>query len=190
MREDLVPGSFCIDNSSDDEPFAGFHNPASTWNGWACPGFPRPEAERIATWTNQMYAEDPDPTRMTWDGDALLMHEPDYADEPGYQPERFEPDTDGLYWIGAWSWTWSEVNETEADETEADETGRPENPLAELDFDTVERAGLDGTGRDGDPRFPYTWSSLTATERLKIDSGNTPLAVRRELDHPADPDQL
>lgn len=26
----------------------------------------------------------------------------------------------------------------------------------EVDFDTAEAAGLDGTGRDGDPRFPYT----------------------------------
>lgn len=36
---------------------------------------------------------------------------------------------------------------------------------SELGFDEVEAAGLDGTGRDGNPRFPYTWDNLTDTEK-------------------------
>lgn len=41
-------------------------------------------------------------------------------------------------------------------------------PNAELPFDVVEDLGLDGTGRDGDPRFPYTWANLTDTERARM----------------------
>ena len=36
------------------------------------------------------------------------------------------------------------------------------HPDAELSFDTAEGIGLDGSGRDGDPRFPYTWANLTS----------------------------
>jgi hypothetical protein len=38
----------------------------------------------------------------------------------------------------------------------------------ELDIDEVEAIGLDGTGRDGDPRFPYTWAKLTDAERAAL----------------------
>lgn len=38
----------------------------------------------------------------------------------------------------------------------------------ELGFDEVEAIGLDGTGRDGDPRFPYTWANLTDDERRML----------------------
>ncbi len=35
----------------------------------------------------------------------------------------------------------------------------------ELTFDEAEAAGLDGTGRDLDPRFPYHLSDLKGTDR-------------------------
>jgi len=38
----------------------------------------------------------------------------------------------------------------------------------ELDFDAVEAIGLDGTGRDGDPRFPYTRDNLTEDELARL----------------------
>lgn len=38
----------------------------------------------------------------------------------------------------------------------------------ELGYDEVCAIGLDGTGRDGDPRFPYTWDSLTDVEKDKL----------------------
>jgi hypothetical protein len=42
---------------------------------------------------------------------------------------------------------------------------RVQMALDELDFDTVEELGLDGTGRDGDPRFPYTTQLLNRQQR-------------------------
>lgn len=38
----------------------------------------------------------------------------------------------------------------------------------ELDADTVSALGLDPTGRDGDPRFPYTIGKLTLPELLLL----------------------
>ncbi len=43
-----------------------------------------------------------------------------------------------------------------------------DHPDEELPFDDVEAIGLDGTGRDGDERFPYTWAKLTADERARL----------------------
>jgi len=42
------------------------------------------------------------------------------------------------------------------------------------DLDTVEAAGLDGTGRDGDPRFPYTAADVCSACGNRLDR---PLAV-------------
>ena len=44
------------------------------------------------------------------------------------------------------------------------------NEHEELDFDTVEALGLDGTGRDGNERFPYTYAKLTSDERARLDA--------------------
>ncbi len=43
-----------------------------------------------------------------------------------------------------------------------------QHPHEELSLDIVEALGLDGTGRDGDDRFPYTWDNLTDTERDQL----------------------
>lgn len=40
----------------------------------------------------------------------------------------------------------------------------------ELSYDEAEALGLDGTGRDGDARFPYTYASLTAGERAQLEA--------------------
>ena len=40
----------------------------------------------------------------------------------------------------------------------------------ELDFDTVEALGLDGTGRDGNERWPYTYGNLTDEERARLNA--------------------
>jgi hypothetical protein len=38
----------------------------------------------------------------------------------------------------------------------------------ELTFDEVEALGLDGSGRDGDPRHPYRESALTEQEKTRL----------------------
>lgn len=43
-----------------------------------------------------------------------------------------------------------------------------DHPDEALSFDDVEVIGLDGTGRSGDPRFPYTWAKLTTDERARL----------------------
>lgn len=43
-----------------------------------------------------------------------------------------------------------------------------------LDFDAAEAAGFDGTGRDGDPRFPYTTADVCSACGNRLDR---PLAV-------------
>ena len=43
-----------------------------------------------------------------------------------------------------------------------------------VDFDTAEAAGFDGTGRDGDPRFPYTAADVCSACGNRLDR---PLAV-------------
>lgn len=40
--------------------------------------------------------------------------------------------------------------------------------LTPLDYDTVAAIGLDGTGRDQDPRFPYTEANLTPAETIRL----------------------
>lgn len=53
-------------------------------------------------------------------------------------------------------------------------TANQDNPVfelfedEELGFDEVEAIGLDGTGRDMDERFPYTWRKLTDAERMAL----------------------
>jgi hypothetical protein len=98
--------------STDGEQFfRAMYDPSVRWNGWiGCPWFDRAEAERIIPWASVGQS-------FTWDGDVLVMVTHDYADDPGYVPDRFEPDgPDGRYSIGAFAWTWYEdegLNSTE-----------------------------------------------------------------------------
>lgn len=83
----------------------GHYNPAVRWNGWLAPVFDRAEAGRIAAWAN---AEDAENTLFHWDGDVLVYAQLNYPDS---EPERIEPDTDGRYAVGGFSWVWSAVGE-------------------------------------------------------------------------------
>lgn len=71
------------------------------WNGWVCPEFDRANIDRyiafLATSPNaEMYE------KAEWDGDVLVLTDPDYPDEP----TRLEPCQHGLYTMGAFAWTW------------------------------------------------------------------------------------
>ncbi len=74
------------------------------WNGWAMPKFDRPTAEEVVRAVNN----GPGDATLTWDGDVIIYHTPEYADDPGYEDERITPDRDGLYGIGWGSWVWDE----------------------------------------------------------------------------------
>jgi hypothetical protein len=95
---------FAIDPGSPDEVFPGFHDARIRWNGWACPEFDKPVAERIVTWSNTANEEFATEEAITlrWDGDQLFITE--YGEE-----FPLGPNAHGRYPIGAFSWTWSEV---------------------------------------------------------------------------------
>lgn len=76
------------------------------WNGWVCPEFTRAEVDRyiafLATSPNpEMYE------KAEWDGNVLVMTDPDYPDEP----TRIEPCAHGLYGMGSYNWTWYVVGD-------------------------------------------------------------------------------
>lgn len=84
------------------------------WNGFVCPYFDRAEIDRYIA--HVAAGEDPNDPYLevaSWDGDVLVVHDAQYADEPDYEDERIEPviDDQGVQrWsLGAYSWTWYEV---------------------------------------------------------------------------------
>lgn len=106
----LVQARFEIDAEDPSGIFSGWHNPEVRWNGWATPAFERVEAERVVAHVNRQREElgaDSDQAYMEWRGDVAVYINPEYTLEDGRE-EEFGPDENGLYWIGAWSWTWSE----------------------------------------------------------------------------------
>lgn len=86
------------------QTFRAIYDETLRWNGWiAAPRFERSEVERMPAWAAEGHT-------FTWDGDVLLLGTNDYADEPGYAPERIEPNDDGTYCVGGFAWTWYEVD--------------------------------------------------------------------------------
>lgn len=76
------------------------------WNGWLCPSIDALAVEVILTDLAASYAAANDPDAPTWewadDGTLLVT---DNADDAHYT-ERYEPDADGLYALGAYGWCW------------------------------------------------------------------------------------
>lgn len=97
--------------------------PAQRWNGFASPLFTREVAGQIADALNAA-AETPQGLTeyrlYAWEGDALvesirITDTPSRWEsdpQPGDETDRWEPDAEGLYGIGAFSWVWSEVEDT------------------------------------------------------------------------------
>ncbi len=72
---------------------------------------------------------------------------------------------------GEWSCDREEfitLDEQQARKDHWTETGEGPEPEGLLDADTCWAIGLDPTGRDGDPRHPFTIFDLTDEERSKI----------------------
>lgn len=84
-------------------------DPIPRWNGFvAYPEFDRAAVEKMAA----LFASEGD-EQIEWDGDTVILHSPEYADDPDYEPERIEPTViDGVQrWdIGGCRWTWTEVD--------------------------------------------------------------------------------
>lgn len=66
---------------------------------------------------------------------------------------------------------WQDISDTREPWAVAfDRTHERLTMATELSYDEAEALGLDGTGRDGDARFPYTYASLTTDERARLDA--------------------
>ncbi|WP_410646252.1 hypothetical protein [Amycolatopsis sp. cmx-4-54] len=77
------------------------------WNGAAIPRFRLEVAELVVDWINDTHAKYPDGSaRAHWDGDTVVLTHSD----PGYDPDRVEPDDEGRYGIGARAWVWEFVS--------------------------------------------------------------------------------
>lgn len=106
--EDLVT----IDVTGTADPLFPAHVHDVRWNGWACPAFRRPVAEAVVEWINATAESYPDSSaRAAWDGDTVVVTDPQYSHESDYAPERIGPDAHGRYGIGAFGWCWFVVTE-------------------------------------------------------------------------------
>lgn len=104
---ELVKARFCIDAEGPESVFTGWHDPALRWNGWCTPEFDRDEVERIITWVHVSNAGDPDYyVTFEWDGPVLVQTNVDGGER---SVERIEPNAQGRYPVGSFSWTWSEL---------------------------------------------------------------------------------
>jgi hypothetical protein len=91
------------------------------WNGWAVPRFTKEIAEKIVAEIQADADEYPDNDVLSWEGDRIKIVSPVYsAEDPAYEPEYVDPDADGMYGVGAMSWTWWE---TKRDYHEDDDAG-------------------------------------------------------------------
>lgn len=77
------------------------------WNGYQCPYFTLEEAKKLS--------EDPCIRGLEYEpeNDRFVLDEPEYADDPAYEPDTFDAVTinvDGqaikTYAIGAYLWCW------------------------------------------------------------------------------------
>lgn len=74
---------------------------ADTWYGYVCPAFTRANAERIADHFNGLPPVAWETRSYVWQGSTLIEV------DNGETSETWAPDPSGLYWVGAYSWTWT-----------------------------------------------------------------------------------
>lgn len=77
------------------------------WNGFAIPAFTRGQVQAVIEEVNSY-----DPgvsSRLYWLPNGRLVEwAPGYGDDDPYVQD-VGPDEDGLFWPGAFAWTWTEV---------------------------------------------------------------------------------
>jgi hypothetical protein len=103
----LTKGSFAIDPSApDDGVFEGFHDRTQRWGIWATPRFEPHQVQRIMGWLHSSPHDEIE--TLSWDGNTLV-HDTGIPG-PGRYRVLLTPDTQGLYSLGSYSWTWREVH--------------------------------------------------------------------------------
>jgi len=94
-----------------DMTFRGYTS-GDTWNGWACPLFPKDEADRIAeAFDGLEHPYDGSEHRAAYDeeGDTFVFYEPTSDSYEAFRGIDVEGTT--LYPIGTYAWTWSKIND-------------------------------------------------------------------------------
>ncbi|MEU2462098.1 hypothetical protein ABZ604_31515 [Streptomyces sp. NPDC012473] len=106
----------CVD---DEHIYPARLDRSNRWNGWVSPGFTLDAVRELAAHTEEA-AEMYGPECV--DQIAVIEGEPQpvvlhirwaYFDRtsPASSVSVVKPDSDGLYWIGGWEWTWYEVED-------------------------------------------------------------------------------
>jgi hypothetical protein len=102
-----VAGFFRIE---DDKIYQGFHDPEARWNGWAMPYFTRTTANAIVSDLPEL--EDGKPYGY-FEGDVCFIYDYGLEDYESYKPTSLEGVDELVYGIGAGSWVWDSVEESE-----------------------------------------------------------------------------
>lgn len=91
-------------------------SPDIRWNGWAVPVFDRENTDKIIEWVNGQDDGTPGPVLEWVDGKLIDVY---YYDDGTTERDEIEPVYDSagtpLYGVGAFSWVWSEVEDTDED---------------------------------------------------------------------------
>lgn len=102
-----VAGFFQIE---DDKIYQGFHDPEARWNGWAMPYFTRKTANAMVRDLPEL--EDGKPYGY-FEGDVCFIYDYGLEDYESYKPTALEGVEELVYGIGAGSWVWDSVEESE-----------------------------------------------------------------------------
>jgi hypothetical protein len=94
------------------------YQPALRWNGWIA--FPYFDAYTVVDILDN-YVNRPGSDPYHWydyhfedDGTLVTEDRQERTEYPeDFEPERIEPDEDGLYSLGAYGWTWDEISDEE-----------------------------------------------------------------------------
>ena len=102
-----VAGFFQIE---DDTIYRGFHDPEARWNGWAMPYFTRKTANAIVA---EIPAFEDGKPYGYFEGDICFIWDYGLEDYESYKPTSLEGVDELVYGIGAGSWVWDSVEESE-----------------------------------------------------------------------------
>lgn len=102
-----VAGFFQIE---DDTIYQGFHDPEARWNGWAMPYFTRKTANAIVA---EIPAFEDGKPYGYFEGDICFIWDYGLEDYESYKPTSLEGVDELVYGIGAGSWVWDSVEESE-----------------------------------------------------------------------------